>query len=1264
MSANRLKLLESPKVFLTAMKNLMNDASDTPPPQSPALSKSLRFFMAVMLMMLWGNLTPLRAQNFSDDFTRSTNSTSVLPWLVQSGNWVITNGVFLGGTNANETYGIAYVTNSLTNFSVTADFSAAPTAYGYGLGARVNSTTGARYAAWIYPENSSGPANTLRLIKFQDWGTSFTALNSVSIGAIGTNIHSLTMVLDTNLINVYLDGALLISYSDNTSPHLSGGVSVDMYTYNSNFYAMKVDNVVAAQINYPPNATNDFFTIRGDISQTVVAPGVLYNDRDPEGTNLTALLVSPPANGTLNLSANGGFTYFRTNSTAVYDSFTYRASDGGTTSGVAKVTLSLTEAGAFFSDNFTRATNPASLLPWTAHTGAWAITNGVLEGGTNLHSSYGSVYRNGSWTNYAVEGAFLFPTNGYGGGIAGRVNPATGQRYIGWLYPELSDRGPNNIRIAKFQAWDAYGLFNFSNAQAMATISLTGAVVTNTWHTLKLGFSANVISVYYDGLWLTNVVDVDTYTNAYASGGVGVDFFSYTNEYIFRADNIVARPLVADDNYTTSEETQLTITGSGVLTNDTSSTGLPLSAQLIGSPVNGTLSFSTNGSFTYTPASNFVGVDSFIYECRQGTNSLGAAVVNITVESVNDAPQLPVQPDYYVAAGNTISITNTASDPDVPANVLTYQLVGAPSGMTITTNGIISWTPALAQSPSSNLITTIVTDNGIPALSDTNFITVVVTNPPGVYSLTSFYENFDGVTSPALPAGWTTTQSGGQQIWFTQTSVRDSLPNAVFAAEGATNGISELVSPAIVLGSGDFQLHFRNSYDLETHPSLSGLAFDGAVLEIKIGAGAFTDVIAAGGTFLDGAYTHTISSDFGNPLGGRAAWSGNSGGFISTILALPASVANQTIQFRWRCSTDTATSGNGWAVDNVGVSNTLCCNFFAPVLASKNNISIPELTLLSVTNTATDGDLPSDKLTYNLTSFPSGASITTNGVITWIPTEAQGPSVATFTTVVSDKAGLKATNSFTVTVTEVNVAPIATNDTYFLTNAVLTVAAPGILSNDSDADLPANALTAVLVSGPTNGVLSLSSNGGFTYTPNNGFSGLDVFTYRANDGLTNSQLATVSITVSNRAFVITSVTVNAGLATVTWNSTPGLSYRVQYLDTLTSTNWTDANPVVTATNISASVTNFVGSAPQRFYRVKVTDAPQPVILSLQVTNGNAVITWSSVVARDYRLQYKTNLTDVTWTEVTPSVTATAVTTTTTNVVGTATQRFFRVRMLP
>src|SRR5216117_1057216 len=73
-------------------------------------------------------------------------------------------------------------------------------------------------------------------------------------------------------------------------------------------------------------------------------------------------------------------------------------------------------------------------------------------------------------------------------------------------------------------------------------------------------------------------------------------------------------------------------------------------------------------------------------------------------------------------------------------------------------------------------------------------------------------------------------------------------------------------------------------------------------------------------------------------------------------------------------------------------------------------------------------------------------------------------------------------------------------------------AVSGVLTNDSDAD--GDALTAVLVSGPTNALaFTLNPDGSFSYTPAPNYVGPDSFTYRANDGLTNSAVVTVNLTV-------------------------------------------------------------------------------------------------------------------------------------------------------
>ena len=94
-----------------------------------------------------------------------------------------------------------------------------------------------------------------------------------------------------------------------------------------------------------------------------------------------------------------------------------------------------------------------------------------------------------------------------------------------------------------------------------------------------------------------------------------------------------------------------------------------------------------------------------------------------------------------------------------------------------------------------------------------------------------------------------------------------------------------------------------------------------------------------------------------------------------------------------------------------------------------------------------------------------------------------------------------------------NHPPVATDDSYNATqDAPLTVVAPGVLANDTDAD--GDALTAVLVASPAHGAVVLSANGGFTYTPGTGYSGVDSFTYKANDGRDDSTAATVTIAVA------------------------------------------------------------------------------------------------------------------------------------------------------
>src|SRR5262249_41596935 len=96
-----------------------------------------------------------------------------------------------------------------------------------------------------------------------------------------------------------------------------------------------------------------------------------------------------------------------------------------------------------------------------------------------------------------------------------------------------------------------------------------------------------------------------------------------------------------DDFYAIGKNTTLTISPPGVLANDTNG----LIALLLTAPLNGTLTFSTNGSFVYTPAPGFLGSDIFAYQAQNVTNTSGPAIVTIDVTNTC----------FLVSSGNIVT---------------------------------------------------------------------------------------------------------------------------------------------------------------------------------------------------------------------------------------------------------------------------------------------------------------------------------------------------------------------------------------------------------------------------------------------------------------------------------------------------------------------------------------------------------------------------------------------------------------------------------
>ncbi len=142
---------------------------------------------------------------------------------------------------------------------------------------------------------------------------------------------------------------------------------------------------------------------------------------------------------------------------------------------------------------------------------------------------------------------------------------------------------------------------------------------------------------------------------------------------------------------------------------------------------------SADGVFTWTPSEE-QGPGSYPISVRVTDNGVppmdDVKAFTVTVLEVNQAPQLGLIDNAVLYAGQTLRITNSAFDVDIPQQELTFDLMDAPSGMTIDpSNGVLVWRPVIAQGNTTNSVTVRVTDSGSPGLTDTRTFTATVFAP-------------------------------------------------------------------------------------------------------------------------------------------------------------------------------------------------------------------------------------------------------------------------------------------------------------------------------------------------------------------------------------------------------------------------------------------------------------------------------------------------------------------------------------------------------
>lgn len=693
----------------------------------------------------------------------------------------------------------------------------------------------------------------------------------------------------------------------------------------------------------------------------------------------------------------------------------------------------------------------------------------------------------------------------------------------------------------------------------------------------------------------------------------GVDSFTYTIDdghgHTDTATVTVAvipvndPPVAADDSFAMTANTPLAVTAPGVLANDNDIDSAALSAVLVSGPLNGLLALNADGSFSYTPAPDFVGTDTFTYRANDGmaTSNLATVTISITLPGamlVSTSTPVPGGAGFFTGFPRAPIVSGTVgtflglgtsgqqgiyicdraipTDPCRPVVNLTsiipngsgtftgFGTVSSGGGSTtfIGTGsaqaGVYSCETAMPGDPCvkiADLGTAIPGGTGTftgfvdvaEAGSATSFIASGA-NQSGVYGC-----NF-GPGDPCRPLATLTSAIPGGTGTFASFAAVAMVPTrvafigdgfgqaGVYSCDLALPGdpchpIANL-STAIPGGTGNFTAFSALSVTnaSASNPASTRVAFIGAG---NGQTGVYSCAAATPGdpcqpianlaTTIPGS-TGTFSGFSAvSASGGHVAFlgqgvSGQAGIYVAStlrkVIAVGDILAGKMItELRFgRQGLDGNRLGFGatFADGSQGVFVVdLDLPTNAPPVALDDAAATNEDVPVVITVLANDSDPDGDTLTVASASPPAHGTIAIDatGVVAYTP-HANYYGNDSFTYSVNDGRGGSASAIVTITTAAINDAPLAVNDSYStLSGSPLTVAAPGVLANDSDIDSPA--LTAVLVTGPAQGALILDANGSFTYTPAIGFAGDVTFTYRASDGTATSNIATATIVVTS-----------------------------------------------------------------------------------------------------------------------------------------------------
>ena len=425
------------------------------------------------------------------------------------------------------------------------------------------------------------------------------------------------------------------------------------------------DNIT--QTNTKPIALFNAFTLNEDS----IYYGVL-NGSDEDNNTLSFSLIVQPSNGTISLESNGSFSYTPNSNYAGNDSFSYKVYDGSDYSTIQEVSISINQlndipSATFSSFNTNEDTSYSNILT------GFDVDEDTLTFNLVSNPSHGIL-------NIDSNGSFSYtPTTNFYGQDSFSYKVYDGRIYSDIQTVDITISSVNDLPHAdaggNIQEMEGREIFFSAIASFDYDNNLTYIwEINNTTISTDINFSKNDFAIGEYNITLT----------VHEIGGEEQDSDSIT----VIVDSIPnTKPSATFTSFNTNEDTPYSniLTGSDV-------DGDTLTFNLVSNPSHGVLNIDSNGSFSYTPNSNFYGQDSFSYKVYDGRIYSDIQTVDITISSVND---LPTPSFSNFTTDEDISYQGILSANDIENDPLTFQLESNVLNGTLSleSNGSFSYTP-------------------------------------------------------------------------------------------------------------------------------------------------------------------------------------------------------------------------------------------------------------------------------------------------------------------------------------------------------------------------------------------------------------------------------------------------------------------------------------------------------------------------------------------------------------------------------------------